>query len=45
LIFPEISYEKVDKQRGMNVTIVTTAANDAQARSLLKHLGMPFRQQ
>jgi large subunit ribosomal protein L5 len=45
LIFPEISYEKVDKQRGMNVTIVTTAASDAQARSLLKHLGMPFRQQ
>ena len=44
LIFPEISYEKVDKQRGMNVTIVTTAADDAQARSLLKHLGMPFRQ-
>jgi len=45
LIFPEISYEKVDKQRGMNVTIVTTAASDAQARSLLKHMGMPFRAQ
>jgi large subunit ribosomal protein L5 len=43
LIFPEISYEKVDKQKGMNVTIVTTAANDNQARALLKHLGMPFR--
>lgn len=43
LIFPEISYEKVDKQKGMNVTIVTTAASDDQARSLLKHLGMPFR--
>src|SRR5712672_2919441 len=43
LIFPEISYEKVDKQKGMNVTIVTTAANDSQARSLLKHMGMPFR--
>jgi large subunit ribosomal protein L5 len=43
LIFPEILYEKVDKQKGMNVTIVTTAANDNQARSLLKHLGMPFR--
>src|SRR5277367_290570 len=42
LIFPEISYEKVDKQKGMNVTIVTTAANDNQARTLLKHLGMPF---
>jgi len=45
LIFPEISYEKVDKQKGMNVTIVTTAANDNQARTLLKHLGMPFRTQ
>jgi len=45
LIFPEISYEKVDKQKGMNVTIVTTAANDNQARMLLKHLGMPFRTQ
>ena len=43
LIFPEISYEKVDKLKGMNVTIVTTAANDNQARVLLKHLGMPFR--
>ena len=43
LIFPEISYEKVDKMKGMNVTIVTTAANDNQARTLLKHLGMPFR--
>jgi large subunit ribosomal protein L5 len=45
LIFPEISYEKVDKMKGMNVTIVTTAANDNQARTLLKHLGMPFRPQ
>src|SRR2546423_10379967 len=43
LIFPEISYEKVDKQKGMNVTIVTTAADDNQARLLLKHLGMPVR--
>jgi large subunit ribosomal protein L5 len=43
LIFPEIDYAKVDKLKGMNVTIVTTAANDNQARSLLKHLGMPFR--
>jgi large subunit ribosomal protein L5 len=43
LIFPEISYEKVDKLKGMNVTIVTTAANDNQARVLLKHMGMPFR--
>jgi large subunit ribosomal protein L5 len=45
LIFPEISYEKVDKLKGMNVTIVTTAASDNQARTLLKHLGMPFRAQ
>jgi large subunit ribosomal protein L5 len=45
LIFPEILYEKVDKQKGMNVTIVTTAANDNQARMLLRHLGMPFRAQ
>jgi large subunit ribosomal protein L5 len=45
LIFPEIQYEKVNNLKGMNVTIVTTAANDNQARSLLKHLGMPFRTQ
>ena len=45
LIFPEISYEKVNNLKGMNVTIVTTAANDNQARTLLKHLGMPFRAQ
>src|SRR5438132_9011936 len=43
LIFPEIDYAKVDKLKGMNVTIVTTAGNDEQARALLKHLGMPFR--
>jgi large subunit ribosomal protein L5 len=43
LIFPEISYEKVNNLKGMNVTIVTTAANDNQARTLLKHMGMPFR--
>jgi large subunit ribosomal protein L5 len=43
LIFPEIDYSRVDKQKGMNVTIVTTAATDDQARSLLKHMGMPFR--
>ena len=45
LIFPEIDYAKVDKQKGMNVTIVTTARNDNEARTLLKHLGMPFRAQ
>src|SRR6201998_4459586 len=43
LIFPEILYEKVDKQKGMNVTIVTTARSDDEARTLLKHMGMPFR--
>ncbi len=43
LIFPEISYEKVDKIRGMNVTIVTTARTDDEARELLKQFGMPFR--
>jgi large subunit ribosomal protein L5 len=43
LIFPEIDYARVDKLKGMNVTIVTTAASDDQARSLLRHLGMPFR--
>ena len=43
LIFPEIDYAKVDKLKGMNVTIVTTARSDDQARSLLRHLGMPFR--
>ena len=45
LIFPEIDYAKVDKQKGMNVTIVTTARDDNEARTLLKHLGMPFRTQ
>ena len=43
LIFPEISYERVDKLKGMNVTIVTTARAANQARALLKHMGMPFR--
>jgi large subunit ribosomal protein L5 len=42
LIFPEIEYDKIDKLRGMEVTIVTTAKNDDQARMLLKLLGMPF---
>jgi large subunit ribosomal protein L5 len=45
LIFPEIDYSKIDKQKGMNVTIVTTAKSDNEARALLKHMGMPFRQQ
>jgi large subunit ribosomal protein L5 len=42
LIFPEIEYDKIDKLRGMEVTIVTTANNDDQARVMLKLLGMPF---
>ncbi len=43
LVFPEIDYSKVDKLKGMNVTIVTTARSDDEARALLKHMGMPFR--
>ena len=45
LIFPEIDYAKADKIKGMNVTIVTTARTDDEARELLRLLGMPFRQQ
>jgi large subunit ribosomal protein L5 len=44
LIFPEIDFNKVDKTRGMNISIVTTAKTDEQSRALLKALGMPFRQ-
>lgn len=44
IIFPEIDYDKVDKVRGMNITIVTSAPNDDQARALLRHMGMPFVQ-
>ena len=44
LIFPEIVYDKVDKVRGMDVNIVTTARTDEEARALLTHLGMPFRE-
>jgi large subunit ribosomal protein L5 len=43
LIFPEIDYARVDKLKGMNVTIVTTARSDEESRALLKQLGMPFR--
>ena len=43
LIFPEIDYLKVDKARGMNISVVTTAKTDEEARTLLKLLGMPFR--
>jgi large subunit ribosomal protein L5 len=44
LIFPEIVYDKIDKVRGMDVIIVTTAQDDDDARVLLRHLGMPFRE-
>jgi large subunit ribosomal protein L5 len=44
LIFPEIDYSKVEKLKGMNITIVTTAPDDNSARALLKAFGMPFRQ-
>ncbi len=44
LIFPEIDYMKVDKARGMNVSVVTTARTDEEARKLLQFIGMPFRQ-
>jgi large subunit ribosomal protein L5 len=43
LIFPEIDYMKVDKNRGMNISVVTTARTDEEARKLLQLLGMPFR--
>jgi large subunit ribosomal protein L5 len=43
IIFPEIDYDKVDRVRGMNITVVTTGANDDEGRALLRELGMPFR--
>jgi large subunit ribosomal protein L5 len=43
LIFPEINYDKVDKIKGMNITIVTSAKSDREGRALLKLMGMPFR--
>ncbi len=43
LIFPEIDYDKIDKIRGMNISIVTTARTDEEGRRLLEELGMPFR--
>ncbi|MHB8808028.1 MAG: 50S ribosomal protein L5 [Anaerolineaceae bacterium] len=43
LIFPEIEYDKIDKVRGMEITIVTTAPNDEQSLAMLSMLGMPFR--
>jgi large subunit ribosomal protein L5 len=44
LIFPEIEYDKIDKMRGMDISFVTTAKSDEEARELLKLLGMPFSQ-
>jgi large subunit ribosomal protein L5 len=44
LVFPEIDYTKVERPRGMNITIVTSARNDKEAAALLKKLGMPFRE-
>jgi large subunit ribosomal protein L5 len=44
LIFPEVDYDKIEHVTGMNVTICTTARNDAEGKSLLTHLGVPFRQ-
>jgi large subunit ribosomal protein L5 len=44
IIFPEVDYDKVERITGLNVTLVTTAKTDAEGKSLLAHLGMPFRQ-
>jgi len=43
IIFPEVDYDKIDKIKGMNITIVTTAETDEEARELLARMGMPFR--
>ncbi|MCP5056853.1 MAG: 50S ribosomal protein L5 [bacterium] len=45
IIFPEVDYDQVEKITGMNVTVVTSARTDAEAKALLAHLGMPFRNQ
>jgi large subunit ribosomal protein L5 len=45
VIFPEIVYDKIDKVRGMDITMVTTAGTDEEAKALLSHLGVPFREQ
>jgi large subunit ribosomal protein L5 len=44
IIFPEINYDKVEKIKGLNITVVTSARNDEEGRALLRALGMPFRQ-
>ena len=43
IVFPEIDFDRVEKTKGMNITFVTTAENDEEAKELLAHLGMPFR--
>lgn len=43
IVFPEVNYDKVEKIKGLNISIVTSAPTDDEARSLLQHLGMPFR--
>lgn len=43
IVFPEINYDKVDKIRGLNITICTSAETDVEAKSLLEELGFPFR--
>ena len=43
IVFPEIDYDKIERVNGLNIAIVTTAETDGEARTLLAHLGMPFR--
>ena len=43
IIFPEINYDQVERIKGLNITVVTSARNDEEGRTLLRHLGMPFR--
>ena len=45
LVFPEIEYDKIDKLRGLEISIVTTARNDEEGRQLLQMLGMPFKKE
>jgi large subunit ribosomal protein L5 len=45
LVFPEIEYDKIDKLRGLEITVVTTARSDDQGRQLLQMLGMPFKKE
>ncbi|WP_205519449.1 50S ribosomal protein L5 [Pyxidicoccus caerfyrddinensis] len=44
IIFPEINYDQIEKVKGLNISFVTTAANDEQGLALMRHFGMPFRQ-